>query len=133
MAPKGTVHVIDDDQAMRESGEFLLDSAGYEVRIYESAHAFLEAMPDAVAGCIISDVRMPGIDGLDLLKRLKAAKSKLPVLIMTGHDNPRNQAELLRAGANDLVQKPIEERLLITKLLFQMRVAKHLRERARAA
>ena len=56
------------------------------------------------------------------------AKGQLPVLIMTGDDNPLNQAKLLRAGANDLVQKPIEERLLITKLLFQMRVARHVRK-----
>jgi two-component system, LuxR family, response regulator FixJ len=113
MAPKGTVHVIDDDQAMRESVEFLLDSAGYEVRIYESAHAFLEAMPDAVAGCIISDVRMPGIDGLDLLKRLKAGGSKLPVLIMTGHGDVPLAVEAMKLGAVDFIEKPFDDDRLI--------------------
>ena len=75
--------------------------------------------------------------GGDLLERIRTefgySKGQLPVLIMTGDDNPQNQATLLRAGANDLVQKPIEERLLVTKLLFQMRVSRHLREQLRNA
>ncbi|HXD83499.1 MAG TPA: response regulator, partial [Rudaea sp.] len=87
---------------------------------------------------VLSDVNLKGeLTGADLLATVRNefgyAKGQLPVLIMTGDDNPLNQAKLLRAGANDLVQKPIEERLLITKLLFQMRVARHVREQQRSA
>jgi len=81
----------------------------------------------------LSDVNLKGdLTGGDLLARIRNqfryGKGELPVLIMTGDDNPKNQAALLRAGANDLVQKPIEERLLITKLMFQMNVARHARK-----
>jgi CheY-like chemotaxis protein len=87
---------------------------------------------------VLSDVNLKGeLTGGDLLERIRNefgySKGQLPVLIMTGDDNPKNQATLLRAGANDLVQKPIEERLLITKLLFQMRVSQHVRQHPAAA
>ncbi|ACF03218.1 response regulator FixJ [Rhodopseudomonas palustris] len=110
--PKGTVHVIDDDLAMRESIEFLLSSAGYEVKLYESAQTFLD-LPDVEFGCILSDVRMPGIDGLDLLKRQKAAGSKLPVLIMTGHGDVPLAVEAMKLGASDFIEKPFDDDRLI--------------------
>jgi two-component system response regulator FixJ len=110
--PKGTVHVIDDDLAMRESIEFLLGSAGYEVRLYESAQAFLDE-PEVEFGCILSDVRMPGVDGLDLLKRQKAAGSKLPVLIMTGHGDVPLAVEAMKLGASDFIEKPFDDDRLI--------------------
>ncbi|MGX7744130.1 response regulator FixJ [Rhodopseudomonas parapalustris] len=110
--PKGTVHVIDDDLAMRESIEFLLSSAGYEVKLYESAQVFLD-LPDVEFGCILSDVRMPGIDGLDLLKRQKAAGSKLPVLIMTGHGDVPLAVEAMKLGASDFIEKPFDDDRLI--------------------
>jgi DNA-binding response OmpR family regulator len=83
---------------------------------------------------VLTDVNLKSeLTGGDLLALIRDGfeygKSVLPVLIMTGDDNPANQARLLRAGANDLVQKPIEERLLVTKLMFQMNVARHLRQR----
>jgi CheY-like chemotaxis protein len=85
------------------------------------------------ADVVLSDVNLKGdLTGGDLLalirNRFGYGKGELPVLIMTGDDNAKNQAALLRAGANDLVQKPIEERLLITKLMFQMNVARHVRQ-----
>ncbi|MFT4274767.1 MAG: response regulator FixJ [Rhodopseudomonas sp.] len=110
--PKGIVHVIDDDLAMRESIEFLLSSAGYEVKLYESAQTFLD-LPDVEFGCILSDVRMPGIDGLDLLKRQKAAGSKLPVLIMTGHGDVPLAVEAMKLGASDFIEKPFDDDRLI--------------------
>jgi CheY-like chemotaxis protein len=90
------------------------------------------------ADVVLSDVNLKGeLTGGDLLEKIRKdfgyGKGELPVLIMTGDDNPKNQAALLRAGANDLVQKPIEERLLITKVLFQMRVAQHLRQKLAGA
>jgi len=83
---------------------------------------------------VLTDVNLKGtLSGADLIARVRGefgyGRGRLPILVMTGDDNPRNQAALLKSGANDLVQKPIEERLLITKLLFQLRVSQHLRQR----
>jgi two-component system, LuxR family, response regulator FixJ len=113
MSPKGTVHVIDDDLAMRESIDFLLTAAEYDVQLYDSATAFLAVLPQAAFGCILSDVRMPGIDGLDLLKRLKAGSSKLPVLIMTGHGDVPLAVEAMKLGAIDFIEKPFDDDRLI--------------------
>ncbi|RED30349.1 LuxR family two component transcriptional regulator [Rhodopseudomonas thermotolerans] len=120
--PKGTVHVIDDDLAMRESIDFLLSSAGYEVKLYESAQSFLDAS-DVEFGCILSDVRMPGIDGLDLLKRQKAAGSKLPVLIMTGHGDVPLAVEAMKLGASDFIEKPFDDDRLIGLIELALRQA----------
>jgi two-component system, LuxR family, response regulator FixJ len=113
MARKGIVYVIDDDQAMRESIDFLLTSADYEVRLFESAPAFLDAMANIQFGCVLSDVRMPGIDGLDLLKRLKTGLSRLPVVIMTGHGDVPLAVEAMKLGAIDFIEKPFDDDRLI--------------------
>ena len=104
----------------------------------EDALAMLETaqtMNRIGADIVLTDVNLKGaLTGGDLLERIRRqlgyGKGHLPVIVMTGDDNPENQAALLRAGANDLVEKPIEERLLVTKLLFQLRVARNLRARA---
>src|ERR1700686_3144566 len=85
MAHRGKVYVIDDDEAMRDSLDFLLGSADFHVTLFESAHHFLDAVSSIDFGCVVSDVRMPGIDGIELLKRMKESHSVFPVLIMTGH------------------------------------------------
>ena len=85
MADKAKVYVIDDDDAMRDSLNFLLDSSGFEVTLFENAQGFLDALPGLAFGCVVSDVRMPGIDGIELLKRMKAANPAYPVVVMTGH------------------------------------------------
>jgi CheY-like chemotaxis protein len=87
------------------------------------------------ADLVLTDVSLKGeLTGGDLLDRIRGefgyGKGRLPVLVMTGDENPANQAALIKAGANDLVEKPVDERLLVTKLLFQLRVARHLREHA---
>ena len=77
--PKGKVYVIDDDAAMRDSLDFLLGSAGFEVTLFDSAQAFLDELPSLEPGCVVTDVRMPGIDGMELLRRLKApARASFP-------------------------------------------------------
>ncbi len=83
--PEGKVYVIDDDPAMRDSLQFLLDSAGFDVTLFETAQRFLDVLIDLPFGCVLSDVRMPGIDGIELLKRLRAQRKSLPIVIMTGH------------------------------------------------
>lgn len=113
MAHRGKVFVIDDDEAMRDSLEFLLGAADFEVTLFESAQLFLDALPGVELGCVVSDVRMPGIDGIELLKRLKTSRSSLPVLIMTGHGDVPLAVEAMKLGAVDFLEKPFEDDRLI--------------------
>jgi two-component system response regulator FixJ len=113
MAHRGKVYVIDDDDAMRDSLDFLLGAADFHVTLFESAQHFLDALPDAGFGCVISDVRMPGIDGLEMLKRLKASRSTFPVVIMTGHGDVPLAVEAMKLGAVDFLEKPFEDDRLI--------------------
>ena len=113
MSHKGNVYVIDDDSAMRDSLDFLLGSAGFKVTLFETAADFLDAHAGLRFGCIVSDVRMPGIDGMDLLRRLKASASPLPVIIMTGHGDIPLAVEAIKLGALDFVEKPFEDERLI--------------------
>ena len=140
----GEVLYVEDSRVVALATRRMLEKYGLtvlHVTSVEDAVAHLETgMVQGRIGCdvVLSDVNLKGeLTGGDLLERIRNEfgypKGQLPVLIMTGDDNPQNQAALLRAGANDLVQKPIEERLLITKLLFQMRVSRHLREQLRTA
>ena len=109
MSSKVKVYVIDDDEAMRDSLNFLLDSAGLEVTLFETAQQFLDALPGLDFGCVVSDVRMPGIDGIELLKRMKAAQSKFPILIMTGHGDVPLAVEAMKLGAIDFLEKPFDD------------------------
>jgi two-component system response regulator FixJ len=113
MAHRGKVYVIDDDEAMRESLDFLLGAADFHVTLFESAQHFLDALPDASFGCVVSDVRMPGIDGIEMLKRLKASRSIFPVVIMTGHGDVPLAVEAMKLGAVDFLEKPFEDDRLI--------------------
>ena len=137
----GEVLYVEDSRVVALATRRMLEKYGLTVQhvvSVEDALVLLDAAK-AVGGVgadvVLTDVNLKGeLTGGDLLARIRNdygyGKGRLPVLVMTGDDNPRNQAVLLRAGANDLVQKPIEERLLVTKLLFQLRVGRHLRQRA---
>ena len=113
MPAEGLVYVIDDDQAMRDSLDFLLESAGLKARLFESAVSFLEALPELGPGCIVSDVRMPNLDGLELLKRLRETNKALPIIIMTGHGDIPLAVEAMKLGAIDFIEKPFEDERLI--------------------
>lgn len=113
MTSRGRVYVIDDDEAMRDSLNFLLDAAQFEVTLFESAQHFLDALPGVEFGCVVSDVRMPGVDGIELLKRLKTNRNSLPVLIMTGHGDVPLAVEAMKLGAVDFLEKPFEDDRLI--------------------
>jgi two-component system response regulator FixJ len=113
MVPRGNVYVIDDDDAMRDSLDFLLRAADFHVTLFESAQNFLNALPTIDFGCVVSDVRMPGIDGIELLKHLKAGGSLFPVVIMTGHGDVPLAVEAMKLGAMDFVEKPFEDDRLI--------------------
>jgi two-component system response regulator FixJ len=111
--PELAVFVVDDDEAMRDSLDFLLSSAGCAVRTFEAAERLLEALADGNCGCVVSDVRMPGVDGLELLRRIKAARPSLPVVIITGHGDVPLAVEAMKLGAADFVEKPFDDERLI--------------------
>ena len=113
---KGIVHVIDDDEALRESLAFLLRTANIEVRTYPSAVAFLDALPDARASCVITDVRMPGMSGIDLLRRLQELKIGMPVIVITGHGDVPLAVEAMKIGALDFLEKPFDDEVLLTSV-----------------
>jgi two-component system, LuxR family, response regulator FixJ len=113
MGHRGKVYVVDDDDAMRESLDFLLGAADFHVTLFESAHNFLDALPTIDFGCVVSDMRMPGIDGIELLKRLKAGGNRFPVVIMTGHGDVPLAVEAMKLGAMEFLEKPFEDDRLI--------------------
>jgi two-component system, LuxR family, response regulator FixJ len=116
MATDGVVHLIDDDDGVRQSLAFLLASAGLAVRVYESASAFIEALGTLQPGCIVSDVRMPGIDGLQLLHRLQALGVRSPVFIITGHADVSLAVEAMKAGAVDFIEKPFDDEAILSAI-----------------
>src|ERR1700688_3169773 len=123
MAHRGRVYVIDDDEAMRDSLDFLLAAADFQVSLFESALDFLDALSTSDFGCVVSDVRMPGIDGIELLKRLKAGGSLFPVVIMTGHGDVPLAVEAMKLGAMDFLEKPFEDDRLIGMIETALRQA----------
>jgi two-component system response regulator FixJ len=116
------VHLIDDDADVRRALAFLLGTAGLTVRIYESASEFLGQDLPSLSGCVVTDVRMPGIDGLELLKRLTAGGVRLPVVVMTGHADVPLAVEAMKAGAVDFIEKPFADEILLAAI--QMAVAR---------
>jgi two-component system, LuxR family, response regulator FixJ len=118
MMSRDKVCVIDDDPAMRDSLDFLLGSAGFNVRIFDSAQAFLNELPGMAVGCVVTDVRMPGIDGIELLRRLNSPSTarKLPVIVMTGHGDVPLAVEAMKLGALDFLEKPFEEERLLSMI-----------------
>jgi two-component system response regulator FixJ len=110
------VHVIDDDADVRQSLAFLLTSAGLTVRMHDSALAFLDVLPEIKDGCVVTDVRMPGMDGLELQRRLRDLKTRLPVIVMTGHGDVPLAVEAMKSGAVDFIEKPFEDETLLSAI-----------------
>ena len=113
---KSIVHVIDDDEAVRQALAFQLGSAGMEVRTYESAAVFLEVAPTVQTGCIITDVRMPELSGIDLLRLLRELKLTVPVIVITAHGDIPLAVEAMRLGAMDFLEKPFEDEVLLASV-----------------
>lgn len=107
------VHLIDDDEDVRRALAFLLGTAGLTVRVYDSATRFLEQDLTSLSGCVVSDVRMPGVDGLELLRQLKSGRTHLPVVIMTGHADVPLAVEAMKGGAVDFIEKPFSDEILL--------------------
>jgi two-component system, LuxR family, response regulator FixJ len=113
---KAPVHVIDDDEALRESLSFLLRSAGIEVKTYSSATTFLASLPDTGLTCVITDVRMPGMSGVELLRRLRELKLEIPVIVITGHGDVPLAVEAMKMGAIDFLEKPFDDEVLLASV-----------------
>ncbi|MCC7266299.1 MAG: response regulator [Caulobacteraceae bacterium] len=107
------VHVIDDDEAMRVSLVFLLESAGFQARSYESGPAFLAAAAPEEHCCIVADVRMPEMNGLEMVRELRARRIEHPVIIITGHGDVPLAVEAMKAGVTDFFEKPFDDEALL--------------------
>jgi two-component system response regulator FixJ len=114
------IHVVDDDEAMRESLAFLLGSSGFAVRLYDGAPAFLSHLDELPVGCILSDIRMPEIDGIELLRRVRSSGRGLPVVLMTGHGDVPLAVEAMKLGAADFIEKPFDDEVLLSALTSAM-------------
>jgi len=111
---KGTVYVVDDDEAVRDSLQWLLEGSDYRVRCFESAEAFLSRFDQREVACLIVDVRMGGMTGLDLQNRLQDMRSPLPMIFITGHGDVPMAVETMKKGAMDFIQKPFNEAHLLS-------------------
>jgi len=130
---KPTIFIVDDDPSVRESTELLLKSVGFNVKTFVSAQDFLKANLQEDLGCLILDVRMPGISGLDLQEKLVSAKAPLPVIFITGHGTVPMSVRAMKAGAVDFLQKPFEEQDLldaINRAITQQRERKSKKNEA---
>jgi two-component system response regulator FixJ len=110
------VHVIDDDVDVRQSLAFLLSAAGLAVRTHDSAVAFLKALPTLQDGCIVTDIRMPEMDGLELQTRLKEMKVNMPVIVITGHGDVHLAVSAMKSGAVDFIEKPFDDEALLSAI-----------------
>lgn len=112
----GCVHLVDDDEALRDAVGVLLRMAGFTVRAFADAESLLAAVTPDTAGCVVADVRMPGMSGLDLQRELGRRRIGLPVIIITGHGDVPMAVAALKAGALDFFEKPFDDRLLIERI-----------------
>jgi two-component system response regulator FixJ len=113
MSDNPVVHIVDDDEAVRNSLAFMLGSAGLSVRLYESARAFLNLLDPSAHGCLVTDVRMPDMTGIELLAEIKAKAPYLPAIVITGHGDIPLAVEAMKAGAVDFIEKPFEDEVLL--------------------
>ncbi len=121
MASNGVIHVVEDDQPMRDSLTVLLEEAGYDVHPYATAEELLTLGANIEPGCVVSDVRLPGMDGLTLLRRLRAGGSALPLILITGHGDISMAVTAMKAGAKDFLEKPFEADALLASIESALR------------
>lgn len=131
MVASQVVHVIDDDADVRQSLAFLLSTEGHAVRVHDSALAFLKALPDAQDGCVVTDIRMPEMDGLELQRRLNELKAGFPVIVMTGHGDISLAVTAMKAGAVDFIEKPFDDEALLSAV--RTALARHATDSERQA
>lgn len=110
------VHIVDDEEVVRNSLAFLLQTSGFAVRVHETATDFLKLAPTISNGCLITDLRMPDMDGVELLRRLRAAGALLPAIVITGHGDVQMAVEAMKNGALDFIEKPFADDVLIDSI-----------------
>jgi two-component system response regulator FixJ len=114
------VHLVDDDEAIRRSVGFMLKTSGFNVRTYDSGLQLIKAAAGLETGCILLDIRMPGMDGLEVQKALRDKGVTLPVIIMTGHGDVSLAVQAMKAGAVDFIEKPFEKAVLLSGIEHAM-------------
>lgn len=130
MPDSNLVHVIDDDDAVRDSLSFLLRTANLSVATYQSATHFLETLTRDIDGCVITDIRMPDMSGLDLLRRLRSVSCNIPVIVMTGHGDIQLAVEAMKAGALDFLEKPFDDQRVLAAVRTAIEVRRTDSERS---
>ncbi|UIJ46321.1 response regulator transcription factor [Sphingomonas cannabina] len=136
MSDKPLVHVIDDEESVRRGASFFLKTSGYAVRTWPSGVAFLKEVRHVEVGCILLDIRMPEMDGLEVQRQLNERGVTMPVIVLTGHGDVANAVTAMRAGAIDFLEKPFDTDALqdaITRALAQIASEKDVMARAAEA
>ncbi len=116
MPNRPQIHIVDDDEAARESLSFLLGAAGHAVKTFDSAGAFLKALAGMPVSCVVTDIRMPGVDGLELMRRLTAEGHRFPVIMITGHGDVPLAVEAMKLGVFDFLEKPFDDDTMIAAI-----------------
>jgi two-component system, LuxR family, response regulator FixJ len=129
MTDKPTIVIVDDDAAVRDSLRALMESAGYAVKDYESAKAFLEEGVQSES-CLITDIRMPEMDGLELQQEIAKRGLDLPLVVMTGHGDVPLAVRAMKAGALDFVEKPFDDEMILASVKRALEIGRHERNRA---
>lgn len=131
MAGDPIVYVIDDDESVRHSLEFLLDVAGIRVRSFSSADAFLKSSPPLSGACLVTDVRMPGMSGVQLAEELRSSGANIPVIMVTGHADVPLAVQAMKAGVADFIEKPFDDDVMLSAI--RSALARHGDEEAALA
>ncbi len=126
--PAAAAHVVDDDPAVRDALQWLLKSRGVPARLWSSGEAFLEAFSDALRGCVVLDVRMTGMSGVEVHEQLLARGCGLPILFLTGHGEVGMAVAALKRGAFDFVEKPFDGNALVDRIVEAMQLDASLRQ-----
>jgi len=116
MNTRRMIHIVDDEEAIRRSAGFMLKTSGYAVSTYASGDAFLQSARDAEPGCVLLDVRMPGMDGLEVQKAMAERGIAMPVVVLTGHGDITVAVRAMKGGAVDFIEKPFEKAVLLTAI-----------------
>jgi two-component system, LuxR family, response regulator FixJ len=120
LEPKQLVYVIDDDEAVRDSMGMLLESADLAFRCFASADDFIAEHDGSQRGCLVLDIRMPGMNGIELQQKLKSIDSSLPIVFITGHGDVAMAVEAMRQGALDFLRKPVDEEAFLERIAYAL-------------
>jgi two-component system response regulator FixJ len=126
------VHVVDDEESVRDSLRWLLESVGLQVRAHADGEAFLHAYRPEESGCVLLDIRMPGLSGIEVLERMGAEGQRVPVIVFTGHADVPLAVRAMRLGAFDFIEKPYSDSLLLERVQRALAVRRETRDREQA-